>query len=375
MNNDEIILHLSLIDGIGPSTVLQLVKSKPWDMDLIDLYEMDQTEMMKLFHITSNKAQAIVSGLSDASQIDRELELIERYQVQWVTMFNAQYPDMLKQIHLPPPILYWRGTLRADCTQNLAIVGSRNVNYYGISVIESFVPSLVEAGWSVVSGGAIGADAAAHKVTINSGGYTIVVLGSGLLNPYPASNKRLFADVLDKQGAMLSIFPLTMVAAAGNFPARNRIIAGLSAGCLVVQAAQKSGALITAQYALDSGRELFAVPGAIDDVLSAGCHDLIKQGAKLVGSVGDILEEFGQQIRFVQPEKQLSLHDVAQNQESSFKAEGPQATVMRCCSKPCCADELAEQTGIAMHELYALLFELELSGSIYQQVNGMWCRR
>lgn len=375
MNNDEIILHLSLIDGVGPSTVLQLVKSKPWDMDLTDIYDMNQVEMMKIFQLSSNKAQAIVSGLSDRSRIDRELELIEQCQVQWTTMFNDQYPEMLKHVHLPPPILYWRGMLRTDCTQNVAVVGSRNVNYYGVSVIESIVPGLVGAGWSVVSGGAIGADTVAHKVAINSGGYTIAVLGSGLLNPYPATNKRLFSDVLDKRGALLSIFPMATAAAAGNFPVRNRIIAGLSVGCLVVQAAQKSGALITARYALDSGREVFAVPGAIDDDLSTGCHDLIRQGAKLVSSVGDILEEFGPTAHSIEREKQLSLGDVAKNQESSFKAEGPQAIVMRCCSKPCCVDELAEQTGMAMHELYALLFELELSGSIHQQANGMWCRR
>jgi len=114
MNNDEIILHLSLIDGVGPSTVLQLVKSKPWDMDLTDIYDMNQVEMMKIFHLSSNKAQAIVSGLSDRSRIDRELELIEQCRVQWTTMFNDQSPEMLKHVHLPPPILYWRGMLRTD---------------------------------------------------------------------------------------------------------------------------------------------------------------------------------------------------------------------------------------------------------------------
>jgi DNA processing protein len=217
MNNDEIILHLSLIDGVGPSTVLQLVKSKPWDMDLTDIYDMNQVEMMKIFQLSSNKAQAIVSGLSDRSQIDRELELIEQCRVQWTTMFNDQYPEMLKHVHLPPPILYWRGMLRTDCTQNVAVVGSRNVNYYGVSVIESIVPGLVGAGWSVVSGGAIGADTVAHKVAINSGGYTIAVLGSGLLNPYPATNKRLFSDVLDKRGALLSIFPMARLLQQGTF--------------------------------------------------------------------------------------------------------------------------------------------------------------
>jgi DNA processing protein len=375
MNNDEIVLHLSLIDGIGPSTVLQLIKNKPWDIDLIDLYGMVPADVANIFGISLNKARAIVSGLADMSRIDCELELIARHRVSWTTVFNTRYPDLLKHIHLPPVILYWQGVLRADCARNLAIVGSRNANYYGISIVESFVPSLVNMGWSVVSGGALGADAAAHRVAMNSGGYTIAVFGSGLLNPYPVRNKRLFEDILDKQGALLSFFPLTTGVDAGNFPARNRVIAGMSVGCLVVQAADKSGALITARYALDAGRELFAVPGPIDDPLSAGCHELIRQGAKLVGSVGDIVEEFGQEVCRKPQQQQISWCEDAVHGAGSFKAEGHKATIMRCCVKPCCVDELADQTGLAIHDLYTLLFELELDGSVCQQTNGTWSLR
>ena len=169
----------------------------------------------------------VVDGLADQSILEREKDLIEMHKVNWMTVYNDHYPAMLKHIHLPPAVLYWQGAMPADGNQSLAVIGSRKINYYGISVVESFVPTLVSAGWTIVSGGAVGADTAAHRVTVDSGGNTIVVMGSGLLNPYPASNKRLFADILDNRGTLLSAFPLTTAAATGTFPARNRIIAGL----------------------------------------------------------------------------------------------------------------------------------------------------
>lgn len=173
---------------------------------------------------------------------------------------------------------------------------------------------------------------------------------------------------------------MTMQAMAGNFPARNRIIAGLSRGCLVVQASRQSGTRITAQYALEQGRELFAIPGSIEDELSAGCHALIQEGAKLVTSVHDILEEFGYepvkklQIENAEEQMCIVLPDKNSQETNSFKAEGPEAIILRCCSKTCSLDDLAESTGLLMGDLYAKLFELELAGSITQLANGMWQR-
>ena len=383
VDSNKIILHLSLIEGVGPSTIETMIARKPWDLDLHDLYQMSASELVRLFSLSFAKAQAVVEGLSDKTALERELDLIDMHNINWMTLYNDQYPALLKNIHMPPIVLYWQGSVPSDGNQSLSIIGSRKINYYGISVIESFVPTLVSQGWTIVSGGAIGADTIAHRVTVDSGGRTVVVMGSGLLNPYPASNRRLFADILDTGGTLLSAFPLTFAPLTGNFPARNRIIAGLSRGCLVVQASAQSGTRITAHYAMEQGRELFAVPGPIDDELSIGCHSLIQEGAKLVTSVSDILVEFGHEIE--QPVQLLTIEKEANSvkilpetsktiKKPSFKADGPGATILRCCSQPCSLDDLANQTGLSMSDLYAQLFELELSGAIRQQANGMWQR-
>lgn len=376
MDNNEIILHLSLIDGVGQGTIDSLITHKPWDLELHDLYHMTISEITRLFSITLAKAEAIAKGLADRELLDHELELIHRYKINWMTFYHDNYPILLKNIHLAPTIVYWQGALPADGSKSIAIIGSRNINYYGISVIESFVPTLVTQGWTVVSGGAVGADAAAHRVTVDSGGHTIAILGSGLLNVYPVSNKRLFADIVDAGGTLMSTFRLTTAPAAGNFPARNRIIAGMSRGCLVVQAGRQSGTRITAHYALEQGRELFAVPGPIDEQLCAGCHELIQQGAKLVTSVADILVELGHSAHEFQAiPKKISKPEACEAQAAiPFKAVGNGAVILRCCTQSCSLDELAQQTGLAMPDLYAQLFELELSGLIKQHANGMWQR-
>jgi DNA processing protein len=379
-DNNEIILHLSLIEGVGPSTIHDIVTHKPWDIDLQDLYQMSVSDLMRLLHLTLTKAELVFQGLADQAMLQHELDIIQMHAVNWMTVFHQEYPELLKHINAPPTIIYWQGAAPHVCDKNIAVIGSRKINYYGISAIETFVPQLVALGWTIVSGGAVGADAAAHKMAVDTGGRTIAVLGSGLLNPYPKSNARLFAEIIDSGGTLLSPFPVTMAAMAGNFPARNRIIAGLSRGCLVVQASRQSGTRITAQYALEQGRELFAIPGSIEDELSAGCHALIQEGAKLVTSVKDILDEFGietgNKLQSENINKQMSIisFDKKPTAVLGFKADGPEAIILRCCSKPCSLDDLAESTGLLMSDLYARLFELELAGTITQLTNGMWQR-
>ena len=223
--------------------------------------------------------------------LETELSLIEKYEISWVTVFDACYPALLKQIYLPPVILYYKGC-SLERSPLLAVVGSRKGDSYGKLAVERIIPPLVEQGYGIVSGGALGIDALAHAATIASQGSTFVVLGSGLLWPYPRSHVRLFKQVVESGGALISCFPLQQEALPGLFPARNRIIAGLSQGCLVVQAARASGALITAYHALHEGREVFAVPGRIDAPLSEGCHSLIAQGALLTTSAEDIFTAF-----------------------------------------------------------------------------------
>ena len=223
MTSNEIILHLSLIDGVGPGTIETVIKNKPWDLDLHDLYDMRIHDIARLFALPYGKAELIVQGLADHTSIDQELELITHHHINWMTLYHDQYPHLLRNIYLPPAILYWQGTMPTDDQVCLAVIGSRKMNYYGTAAIESFVPALVQAGIVIVSGGAIGADSAAHSTALAHAGKTVAVLGSGLLQMYPSSNKRLFANIVESGGAVVSIFPLMMQGSAGNFPARNRI--------------------------------------------------------------------------------------------------------------------------------------------------------
>ena len=206
-----------------------------------------------------------------------------------------------------------------------------------------------------MSGGARGADTMAHQKTLDHGGKTVAVLGSGLMRPYPPENDNLFSAIIEQGGALVSIFPLLMEPLAEHFPARNRVIAGLSRGCLVIQAAAKSGTKITAEYCLNQGREVFAVPGPINDPLSAGCHDLIGQGAKLVSNAADILAEFGYELPATVPiEPQEKPGKKAQKPyvpafQTSIILEDPlEAAIVAACIKPCSVDELLEATGISL---------------------------
>jgi len=372
MDKKIIILHLSLIDGVGPATIQLLVNNKPDSWQWHDFYQLTADGVQRQFELVPEKAQKVVEGLGNKKLLEQELNLIERHQIGWTTILNDDYPDLLKHIHLPPAVLYWHGKPLSNEQYCMAVVGSRAMNWYGKLAIKKLVLPLVELGWTIVSGGAIGADSCAHQVAVEHNGKTIVVLGSGLLQPYPASNKRLFEEVVEAGGAVVSPFPLNMVAKSGNFPARNRIIAGLSLGCLVVQAAAKSGAGITARFALEQGREVFAVPGSIDDNLSAGCHTLIKDGAKLVHNTHDILEEYSA----FQSGKTLGMPQEkdACNISSRKVAQDPVLDrIMTCCSRPTTVDELAGITGMPLAELHERLFELQLQGVVCQQM-GLWKR-
>lgn len=207
-----------------------------------------------------------------------------------LTLLDVNYPKLLKEIANPPPLLFVQGNIDILQTRQIALVGSRNPSRIGVEVAYNFAKHFTELGFTITSGLAIGIDTASHKGALISG-KTIAVLACGLDQMYPASNKKLAAEIIEKQGALISEFPVGIGPKAGNFPSRNRIISGLSLGVLVVEAAASSGALITAEIAAEQGREVFAIPGSIYNAKAKGCHKLIKQGAKLVDSVDDILEE------------------------------------------------------------------------------------
>ena len=234
-------------------------------------------------------AQAVKDAGSD-HDIDKEIMLISKAGAEVLTVFDKGYPENLKNIYDPPMVLYVKGSIRKEDELSISIVGSRKCTYYGMNMADKIAGQLAAACVTIVSGLARGIDTSAHKGALKAKGRTIAVLGSGLGNIYPAENRPL-AEKIAQSGAVISEFPMQMPPDRNNFPRRNRLISGLSRAVLVVEAANKSGALITADFALEQGRDVYAVPGTADRLSSMGTNSLIKQGAKLVDNVEDILEE------------------------------------------------------------------------------------
>ena len=370
----QIILHLSLIEGVGPATIQTIMQLHRSDISVSDLYSFSETDWVNNYGVKNHMAGLIVTGLENKKILENELSLIENHAIEWTVVGSEKYPSLLAEIYMPPAVLYWQGAGFDNSTnaKSIAIVGARQSSAYGQSVVNTLVPDLVSAGCTIVSGGALGIDSIAHEATLNAQGKTIVVLGSGLLNLYPSSNKRLFSLICQSGGTVLSAFPLQEEPKPGNFPARNRIIAGLSHGCLVVQAAKKSGSLITARYALEQGREVFAVPGPIDDELSIGCNLLVQQGAKLVTSVADITDEFG--LRVVMQDVKKTAYQVQQliiaEDDKHYTPE--QKNIMAACRKALSLEEIAIVTQLDFSVVQSTLFDLQLAGAVEQDFMGMW---
>lgn len=363
----DVLLHLSLIAGIGPAVVTLILKNRPSGFALSELYRLGISELRQRFRLSESVAAAVSFGLADGSVLDKELELAEKHSIDLVTIDSDRYPKLLREIHLPPTVLYCKGLPLDNHGDCIAIVGARKATSYARVVIESLTEPLVEAGWTVVSGGARGADSMAHDSVVGLSGRTIAVLGCGLLRCYPSENKVMFRSIVESGGTLVSCFPLMAEPLAGNFPARNRVIAGLSRGVVVVQAAEKSGALITSKFALEQGREVFAIPGIVNDPLSAGCNRLIQQGAKLVCDVDDIFEEFG-----VTTSKVLHLGAVAEKE--GLPAGSKQDELVLHCSTPRSVEELVELVQKSFEEVSDRLVNLQLDGHLEQNFAGLWHR-
>jgi len=284
------------------------------DLDLI--LSASGSELKNILSLNSNDIEKILSFRNSAAFED-ELRLIDKNKVKCLDIFDPDYPTLLKEIACPPLVLYVKGSLDIFSKFLFAIVGSRIPTMYGISMAKDYAHRLSSLGIGVVSGLARGIDAAAHIGAIDTG-QTIAVLGSGLLNIYPRDNRKLFDRIIGA-GAVISEFPLKTLPLKENFPRRNRIVSGLSRGVLVVEAAIKSGALITARLACEQNRDVFAIPGNADSPLSKGTHSLIKEGAKLVDCLEDILEELN--VTFDEPKKADEFFiKLEEDEEEVFKA-------------------------------------------------------
>jgi len=288
-----------------------------------------------------------------------------------MTLDDADYPALLRELADPPLALYIKGRRALLEQPSLAVIGSRNASALGEQTAQAFSRSLSRAGLTVISGLALGIDAAAHRGALAGAGGTIGVVGTGLDIVYPARNRSL-AQQIAAEGALVSEYPLGAAARADHFPRRNRILSGLALGCLVVEANLRSGSLITARLAAEQGREVFAIPGSIHSPLSKGCHSLIKQGAKLTESAADIIEELGWHHSSMpaQVEGKASSHPKEQpllDHEFSLLLEV-------ITYHPTSVDTLAEQLGWPFQRLAAGLLTLELGGRIARAGHGMYQR-
>ncbi|MDE0467336.1 MAG: DNA-processing protein DprA [Candidatus Poribacteria bacterium] len=287
LSNETIsLIHLNLIQGVGLKTV-QILRDVFGSAERA--LQATPDELKKNDQLSPTVCD-LLTHKPVLYPIEHELELIRKYGCQVITLYDPAYPPHLKQIDTPPLVLYVKGELVPEDALSLSFVGSRNAKDYGRKVSYRLSYQLAQRGLTVVSGFAKGIDTAAHRGALEAGGRTIAVMGNGLSLIYPATNKDL-AEKITESGALISEFPMGAKPKPRNFPRRNRIISGLTLGTVVVEASNRSGALITARLAGEQGREVFAVPGEIFSELSTGTHKLINNGAKLINTVDDLLNE------------------------------------------------------------------------------------
>ncbi|BAU46606.1 DNA-binding protein [Sulfurifustis variabilis] len=293
----------------------------------------------------------------DASRVGPDLAWLAEPDRCLVTWTDPDYPPLLREIADAPVALYVRGERAALAEPQLAIVGSRNASLVGQQNAAAFARALARAGLTITSGLAMGVDAAAHRGALEAGGRTVAVAGHGLDLVYPARHREL-AEAIARRGALVSEFPIGTPPHAGNFPVRNRIISGLATGVLVVEAALRSGSLITARLAAEQGREVFALPGSIHSPLARGCHALIRQGAKLVEDAGHVLEELGALLPSVPSVSSRSTHEASNLDDDARR-------LLRLLSHdPLSIDALIEHSGLTPDIVSSILLTLELRGLV-----------
>jgi DNA processing protein len=280
------LLTLSVFNKIGPRGFAKLFPE-----GRIDLKKLSENKMVAA-GIQPEIAKQFMDYLN-IFDVDAELEKLEKHKIKLVSKDDESYPELLKEIHDPPYLLYIYGSLDSLKAPSLAVVGSRKHTHYGREVVEKVVPELVQHGITIVSGLALGIDALAHKAALDAGGKTVAIIGCGLDNMYPVANINLAREVIKNGGAIVSEYPLGTPPLKQHFPARNRIISGVSLGTLVVECDILSGAMITAHHCIEQNREMFAAPGFITNPLSAGPNSLLKMGAHVVTCGKDVVEEIG----------------------------------------------------------------------------------
>lgn len=359
LKNTQYLLALHSIDGLGPirlKAILNYFKDPKlaWEADPLEIKKLGIPKpTVDLFLETRKNLDPIAYADS-----------IKNLRIKWMTIFDEDYPKNLAQIYDPPTVLYYKGEILPSDEKAIGVVGTRKMTGYGRIVTEQFVKDLVSAGLTIVSGLARGVDGLAHQKTIELKGRTIAVLGGGLNHIFPPEHRNLAEKISSGFGAVMTEFPPDYPSLPGNFPSRNRIIAGLSKAILVTEAAQDSGSLITARLGLEAGRDIFAVPGPVTSSLSRGPINLIKEGARAVFDPKEVLDEMGV-IGVQAPAIRLqSLNNLSENEK----------LVLECLeNENKHIDEICRELGVSAAATSATLLKMEISGLVQNLGSGTYC--
>ena len=373
MQHTEAWLTLVHVDKLGPATLKKLFTKFNSPSEILSA----SRSSLQSLGISKN----VIDGLHepDMTAIQKDLQWLQHEDHHLITFQDPVYPELLRQITDPPYVLYALGNqsllegLLAD--PQLGIVGSRNASAQGKETAKNFATQLANKGLVITSGLASGIDGAAHKGALQASiGSTIAVAACGLDRVYPAEH-RLLAEQISQHGLIISEFPIGTSPSPGHFPRRNRIISGLSLGILVVEASVKSGSLITARLANEQGREVFAIPGSIHNPLSKGCHALIRNGAKLVETVEDVLEELAHciDVNTLKVDEKISArHDGV---DESRSLDPQHEKILSCMgTEPMSIDEIIEHSGLAVEVVSSILLILELNNQVIHHGNGIYVR-
>ena len=356
-------LALHMIPRLGNTVIGRLVERFG---DPEKVFDATVSDLVKIVGMKPEVAQNI-AGRASIQSAEEELRKVEKQGARIITYADASYPELLKQIHNPPIVLYAKGADFPKNRRSIAIVGSRNPTHYGFDAAETFGFDLACRGATVVSGMARGIDSAAHRGCLRGGGFTVAVIGTGIDVVYPSENKTLFKRI-SENGMILSEFPMGSRPEPWNFPIRNRIISGLCEGIVVVEATKKSGSLITASLALEQNREVFAVPGSIHSFKSTGTHHLIKQGACLAEKADDVLEELGFSGKYAK-----SGNVKKPNGGLPPDLDAREKRIYECLSDyPVHMDEIMRKGMLEAGEAASILMEMELKGLIRQLPGKMF---
>jgi len=353
-------LRLSLVPGVGPLTRQALLERFGSAEAVLAAAP---SQLREVAGVGTTLARKILAAHEEIDA-EQELRLCREAGVTIVADTDAAYPRLLREVHSPPAFLFVHGELKPEDALAVAIVGTRHASSYGRQQAERLAAGLARADLTIVSGLARGIDAVAHRAAIQAGGRTLAVLGSGVLNIYPPEHKGL-AEEIRGHGALLSENPPLCEPVAGAFPQRNRLISGLSLGVIVIEAAERSGALITARHAMEQGREVFAVPGRVDSRTSRGCHRLIRDGAKLVECVEDVLEEFGPLVEAAPRPDGTVMHHPAELKLNELELQVLNAIP----SDPINIDRVVESCGLPVQRVLATISVLEMR-SLIRRVSG-----